>query len=421
MLKESDLPDLRAARGRGAKWSDLAKSYGYRGGDQLRTAAGRLSKKAGDGAVIPRGQGETVSDENENGQRTLTSRGARIRTPEELVEATGLDLTKWTIKRAVVNKWETGVADKEGGVNTEELWQVKLWLEPSSVAPALELLRELANGVPALSPRTWRRPERADGRLLEVCVFDLHLGRLSWGPEAGADWDSGIAHHVAVQAARELVEYSRAFGISKILLPLGNDLLHADTTIGGSGGATTRGTPLDVDSRWKAMFRAASGVCREIIELCAEVAPVHAVIVPGNHDSTRMFFMGDLLAAWYKNEPRVTIENAPSPRKYVQFGGTLLGFAHGHNEKVADLPLLMAQEEPLGWSDTVHREWHIGHRHAAALQEVGGVRIRVVPSLSAPDAWHTEKGYRNVRAAEAYIWDENTGFVGMFSSSGEDT
>lgn len=421
MLNASDLPNIRIARERGARWSDLAGLYGYKGGDQLRTAAGRLSKKAGDDAAIPRGKGETVFEESEDGLRTLTSRGSRIRTPEELVAATNLDLDRWVIKRAVVNKWETGIADRAGGVNVGELWQVKLWLEPSPLAPALKLIEELLAGIPAISPRTWNDATGIGNRarMAEVCIFDLHLGRLSWAQESGADWDSGLARHAAVMATRELVGYLRAFGVSKILLPLGNDLLHADATIAGSGGATTKGTPLDVDSRWQAMFRAASEVCREIIEICAQVAPIHAVIVPGNHDSTRMFFLGDLLAAWYRNEPRVTIENNPTPRKYFKFGNTLLGLAHGHNEKVTDLPLLMAQESPGEWASTRHREWHIGHRHSAALQEVGGVRIRTIPSLSAPDAWHAEKGYRNVRTAEAYIWDESAGFIGMFSSAGE--
>lgn len=422
MLTRDDLSKIRTARAEGARWSDMAGEYGYKGGDQLRTAANRLAKSLGEDAAMPRGlkPGTVLEESDEGGQRTLTSKGPRIRTPEELVAAVGLDLTKWTIERSVVNKWEVGVKTPSNGVETEELWQVKLWLKPVPTNAAAELIQELIAKIPALPPREAATANRGTGALLVVCPHDLHLDRLSWAPESGDNWNIDIASSHALAAVDELLQMSDGFAPEQILLVLGNDLLTADASTGGhgAGGTTTKGTPQDVDGRWQRAFRAGTQVCRSMIEACAAIAPVCVMVVPGNHDTTRMFFLGDVLDAFYRDREDVTVENLPTPRKYFQYGETLLGFAHGHQGKLENLPLLMAQEAPLEWCATSHREWLIGHTHAAGLKEIGGVRIRTMPSLTPPDAWHAAHGYNQIRAMEALVFDVAFGFVGMFSSKG---
>jgi hypothetical protein len=111
-------------------------------------------------------------------------------------------------------------------------------------------------------------------------------------------------------------------------------------------------------------------------------------------------------------------------RKYVEYGTNLIGFVHGDEIKAASLPLLMAQDNPVAWSRTRVREWHIGHFHArretrfTAGDTIGGVSVRVLPSLCSADAWHAMKGYvGNSRAMEAYLWHHERGYTGHFSSN----
>jgi hypothetical protein len=101
-------------------------------------------------------------------------------------------------------------------------------------------------------------------------------------------------------------------------------------------------------------------------------------------------------------------------RKYHRYGDVLLGYTHGDMEPVQSLPLIMADECP-DWSKTRIREWHIGHLHKSkefamlTLDESRGIRVRHLPSLSGPDAWHTAKGYRSLKQADAFVWHRTLG------------
>lgn len=92
-------------------------------------------------------------------------------------------------------------------------------------------------------------------------------------------------------------------------------------------------------------------------------------------------------------------------------GGNLIGYTHGNEEKIADLPGIMATERPQDWGETVCREWHIGHRHRAKqtvttpVEGKQGVRVREINSLSGDDAWHTMRGYvGEPKGAEGFVW-----------------
>jgi hypothetical protein len=126
--------------------------------------------------------------------------------------------------------------------------------------------------------------------------------------------------------------------------------------------------------------------------------------------------LGDSLECWYHNTRHITIDNTPTPRKYHLFGNVLLGYAHGSDESVNDLPGLMAIEQPALWSQAKHRHFHIGHWHKSketrflARDTRTGVITRVITSLSGTDAWHSSKGYvGGPKSAEAFIWHKSRG------------
>jgi hypothetical protein len=81
------------------------------------------------------------------------------------------------------------------------------------------------------------------------------------------------------------------------------------------------------------MFRVGHLLAMWMIEECAKIAPVHVPVIPGNHDETAAFTMGVVLEAEFRRDKRVTFDNGPAPRKYYRYGKTLLGYAHGNNEK----------------------------------------------------------------------------------------
>jgi hypothetical protein len=149
------------------------------------------------------------------------------------------------------------------------------------------------------------------------------------------------------------------------------------------------------------------------------------VLVPGNHDRLMSWHLVHDLKGWYRNCPDVDVDDEPRPRKYVEYGKSLIGFTHGNEEKHARLPNLMATEMPAAWARTKFREWRFGHFHIRRETEYvsvdthEGTVIRILPSLSGIDAWHFHKGYVGVRAADAFIWSKDRGCIGSWSSNVE--
>lgn len=344
----------------------------------------------------------------------------------QLLQTFGLDADAWVVIECTPNVWQVGAKHPETGeILTAPLYQIKARLKPK-VAPAdaalaEKLLADIRAERSVSRVVTHRTLPAPDARhMLEVSAFDLHFGKLSWREEAGEDYDIGIARQCFESAIEDLIAKASGFALQRILLPIGNDLLQTDNL----AGTTTSGTSVDTDSRYHKAFRAARSALSWAIHRLSGLAPVLVIVVPGNHDRLTAFHMGEVLAAEFAADPSVTVDNSPKLRKYVTFGVTLLGFTHGSEEKHADLPLIMAREEADAWSHATHYEWHVGHLHKAketrytAGDSFNGVRVRILPSLCAADAWHYQKGFVGERrSAEAYLWSFTTGYAGHLSTS----
>lgn len=252
-----------------------------------------------------------------------------------------------------------------------------------------------------------------DPHMLELCIMDAHLSKLAWGEETGgANYDMAVCEQRVDDAVDDLLAQAHGYVLEKIVLPWGNDFFHYDTL----SGTTTAGTPLDRDSRFQKMFRKGRAIASRAIRKCAEIAPVDLVIVPGNHDEITSFLLGEVLAAEFENDARVTVDNSPRLRKYVRYGANLIGFTHGKEEPHKKLPLIMAQEVPELWAATRFREFHTGHFHKSKVADSvpvdshNGVRVRTLQSLSGTDAWHAKMGYvGETGGAEAFVWSANKG------------
>lgn len=303
--------------------------------------------------------------------------------PLSFVAKHRVDLDQYEIERFLVNEWGTEGAKSE---------QVKVWLrrkEPDYLAGLAEALSKY--------PKLKRVPPDEGGEVLALLsIFDLHAGMLAWHREVGENYDTEIAIERLKVAASTLLSKVPS-GVSAIVIPVGNDILHADTHLN----TTTSGTQVDVDGRWQRAFQ---HIVRALITgpltWAAEIAPVHVVIVPGNHDYQRAFYLGEVLR-WHfagRNLP-VEVDNSPRLRKYLLWQGILLGFTHGAWVKVDHLPSIMASEVPREWGEAVWREWVIGHFHAKreirhlSFSEGGGVRVRVMPAMASEDAWHYQQGF----------------------------
>lgn len=348
----------------------------------------------------------------------------RVTSLHQLLAESHTDLEQWEVDRHVINKWEVGAKSPvTGKILVEPLWQVKAWLTRIPGASLAKFKRELIADIQAdakrrSAPPLKLKPKRdPNAYCLEVDVFDLHLGKYAWGDETGEDYDSKIAERVALEAVTDLLEQASRYPIAQIILPFGNDFFHTDN----EKGQTTAGTQVDHDTRFHKMFRAGRALAHWMIEACADVAPVHVPVVPGNHDEQAAFTMGVVLEAEFGRDKRVSFDNSPRPRKYYRYGETLLGYTHGRDEPTGKLPSLMALEAKEDWFRSSCREFHVGHIHTGrkaeplSVDDQTGVTVRWIRSLSATDSWHAKKGFvGNQRGAEAFVWKFSGGLRAHF-------
>lgn len=359
---------------------------------------------------------------SERGDEAIAeSVGPRIQTLEQLLEALQVDLDVWEVDHWTGNVWEQHSA----AAGIVSLYQVKAYFKRSRAAVAANLIADLRADLrqyaPAAPRRLVGRKRPSDGYMLELSITDLHFGKYAWRMETGEPYGMDMAEQLYLWAVETLVQRATAVGpISQVLLPTGSDLFHIDTP----GNTTTGGTPQDVHGTYRQHFRRVRLMLRRAIDLLQEVAPVYVKIIGGNHDRFTTYHLGEALEDWYFHNGMVQVDNAPRLRKYHKFGRCLVGFTHGSDEKPATLPLIMAQEAAASWAQTSWREWHIGHIHKKRetqflpVDEFNGVRVRVVPALTAVDNWHYLKGYvHGIRAAEGYLWHPEYGQLDVLTAA----
>jgi len=365
--------------------------------------------------------GKTVAFNEKLGSAEIVSK--RILTIDELIAHTKVDMTIWEVERFVSNKYEVAAKDSNGNVIVTSLYQIKAFFKKKAGADAVTVLKEFCDSISISNrPRVERTFRIAvdDPHLLEISLPDLHVGKLTHAPEVGENYDLKLAHSIAIEATGNLYAKASAFPIEKILLPIGNDFFNVNNALGETAG----GTRQDEDGRWKKSFKAGLAIAVEQIEMLRGKVKggIDVMVVAGNHDPERIYYMGCVLEGIYRHTSDVRINNSEPTRKYFRYGTTLLGFTHGHAEKHAQLPLIMAGERPKDWSETTHREFHLGHfhhrresRYTAGI-ETGPVVVRILPSLSTADAWHFQQGYvGSKRSAEAYLYSLKHGYTGHLS------
>lgn len=402
---------------------------------ETELAGEQIKKEEGENEMTIEYRGIDDEESSKEAYEKYKKEEPHVKTLEGLLNACNVDRDIWTVKHHIVNKWDV-TSWKNGFAERRQNWQVKAFLEKkiaefdgrSAAEVFAELVKEYKPPVfPAPAPNVDLIADQDENNLLEICIFDLHLGKLAWGAESGENYDVEIASKRFINAIYKLLNRVRGYSYNKILLPIGNDFFNVDNL----NSTTTAGTPQHEDVRWQKSFKTGCKLVVDGIELLKQQGvPVDVVIVAGNHDIERSYYLGAHLEAWYRNDPMVNIDNREKLRKYYRFGKTLLGFTHGKYEKESGLPMLMATEKDSikDWADTEFREWHLGHIHRKIQKNYGvkfskdvqlnedyGITVRYLSSLSGTESWHYKKGFVGaIKAADAFIWNDEAGLLGHF-------
>lgn len=335
--------------------------------------------------------------------------------PHKVMKLMALDPLQWDLLSYKVrrNYWDTTIknAEHEPEKSTNHAYMCTVTVKPIKGMLSEQSFITVFDNLQ--SPKIESYSYNPGEYMFELPLMDLHLAKLACQEETGQDYDLKIANklyrHTVEDLREKIVPYEKS--IEQIVFTIGQDFFHMDTT----KNATTNGTLMDSDTRWYKMFSVGVEALIWSIDLLRQVAPVHALYVPGNHDLMLSYCAAKTVEAYFRNCEDVIVDVGPSSRKYVQYGANLIGFSHGKEGN--RIEGLMQVEEPEKWAATKFREWHLGDLHHEMTKEVLGLIIRRIPAITAIDAWHGLKGFNAVRRASGYMWHKERGLEAIINSN----
>lgn len=352
-----------------------------------------------------------------NDRGTLESRAETDFEPksdEELAELHKVDLSKYKIS----NYWSKL---RPNGKFVSSILCTLIKVDNSLEKQKEILLEELKEQLSSPIRKLNIKDRKDINRLYayEISIFDVHLGKMSWGEESGEDYDLKIAQDRYISAVENLLSLVNPSKLERIIFPIGNDMINIDSR----RNETFAGTRQDSDSRFFKIIKTAKELLINTINSLATIAPVDVIVVAGNHDPESMFMLGEILEAYYHNNDNVNVDNSPKQRKYYQYGLSSFQYTHGNEETHKDLGLIFATEQPGLWAATKYRFCKLGHFHKnkkidyVSVDEHQGFQIQVLPSLSGTDAWHNSKGYNSLKQAKGFLYHKQNGKVAEFTYS----
>jgi hypothetical protein len=247
---------------------------------------------------------------------------------------------------------------------------------------------------------------------VEISLSDFHLAKKTVD---GDNSPEGRALRY-FNVAQSLINKVRAnYDVNTVVLPISNDYFHTDNY----QNQTTQGTPQDTIMDYSSEYELGFSILVDTINMLRQNANhVVVVLVQGNHDRTKSFYLAHALDVYFKEDIDVDFIREHSVIKGITLGNTFIGWHHG-NCKIEDLPLLFATHPQYSQSfgNAKYREVHTGDKHHYMAKEVKGVRIQQMPSLSGTDRWHLDNNYvHSVRAALALVYDDEHGKVAEFET-----
>ena len=245
---------------------------------------------------------------------------------------------------------------------------------------------------------------------VEISLSDYHLAKRH------IDGDNSPAERARryYNVAESLVRKVRSiYNVDTIVFPISNDFFHTDNY----QHQTTNGTPQDTIMDYSSEYELGFDILVSTINMLRNHSSnVEVILVQGNHDRTKSFYLAHALEVFFKNNYDVRFKREHSVVKGITLGNTFIGWHHG-NCKIEDLPLLFATHPDYSkeFGNATFREVHTGDKHHYMAKEIKGVRIQQMPSLSGTDRWHLDSNYvHSVRAALALVYDYKHGKVCEF-------
>ncbi len=274
-----------------------------------------------------------------------------------------------------------------------------------------EMVEALKEGLPTEAPATLLPLARNEDLLNQYTVTDLHFGSLSWREETGTDYDLKIAEQLVLDWFAMAIRLSPN-AHTAVLAQLG-DLLHFDSL---ESVTPTNRHVIDSDSRFAKIVRIVIRTMRRVIKMLLEKHEhVHIIMADANHDPASEIWLREMFAAFYEDEPRLSVERSPSTYNAFEWGDVSLFYHHGHRKKPKQVDTVFAGRFRELYGKTKFSYGHTGHLHSDALFSGNLMKVEQHETLAGRSSYEAQGGWLSEQSAKVITYSKRFGEVGRIT------
>lgn len=310
---------------------------------------------------------EILANGSYKSDKLLRMSNEEAKNPEYILKAHGFDVDEWELVNAKNNIWN--VYSKQDGV--QQLYSSKVTVKPKvdgfDMNKFIELIEKKVEPV---------HIEKSDAdskhsKLLEISLFDMHF------PISDLEF---YKNHL-----NEIVSKIRSRKWQKILIVVGQDLLHNDNF----KGQTASGTLIEKVDMVKAFDDALQFYTTLISESIEHSLDVDCIYVKGNHDESMSYGFFRVLQATF---PQVKFEGSMKQRKGFVWEKIFIGITHGDKGANRLVENFLSEYGKLIAKADV-KEIHSGHLHTEITKDKFGIVQRTLATANKTDDWHEDNGF----------------------------
>ena len=321
------------------------------------------------------------------------------KTPEEIIKLLKIDTSKWKLS----TYWNKQQGDR---------WVISALVTQKTPSKE-DILTECLSGFnPEYTPLK-KEDLHINKEGEEVCAVislqDLHFGKLG---------NENIKDRVKKALSRLTYSLHNSYKVQKIVFVLGGDLINMDTFTNTTTAGTHVESSMNAIVAYQESFNSMYFAINYLKQFCNTL---HIVYIPGNHDRLSSFHLAHALQHSVRNEDSIIWDCEYSERKVLTYGINMFCIEHGD---VKINPLVYATEFATEWGSTSNRVIYTGHYHHKKTttyiteNEIHGISVKVIPSLSNVDYWHYHNKYTGAKkTAIVDIYSITDGKIAEFSTT----
>lgn len=309
-------------------------------------------------------------------------------------------------KKKMVLKGTSTLFDEQGNVKLQ--WVKEDKAKENVLDAFKQALKALTDNPKVITPTTVKEPSGTDMDTMSVyTIGDAHIGMLATERETGAVNNIETTKRDLLEAMDMLVE--QAHNSKQAFIIDVGDWFHSDNQTNRTAHS---GNALDVDGRYSEVLETGLQLTTMLIDKAlAKHEEVRWRSAIGNHNEHSALMMTAFIKAWYRNEPRVIVNDAPNMFDYTYFGRNIVGVTHGHTVKAEKLGEIMSVDCKDQWSLSDNRYWYTGHVHHQTVKEFSSCVVETFCTLSGKDAWHNAAGYRSKQSMKCITLHKDNGEI----------